>query len=64
MNDSSFDYLNDLSINCVDPDDEGIDFDGDIPKEIRALIEREDERHAQPLKEEVVSTNLKDENDP
>ncbi|KAI8559871.1 hypothetical protein RHMOL_Rhmol04G0209100 [Rhododendron molle] len=64
MNDSSSDYFNDLYINYVDPDIEGIDFDGDIPKEIRALIEREDERHAQPLKEEVVSINLKDENDP
>ncbi|KAI8542928.1 hypothetical protein RHMOL_Rhmol08G0177900 [Rhododendron molle] len=64
MNESSSDYFHDLYINCVDPDDEGIDFDGDIPKEIHALIEREDERHAQPLKEEVVSINLKDENDP
>ncbi|KAI8542639.1 hypothetical protein RHMOL_Rhmol08G0153400 [Rhododendron molle] len=53
MNDSSSDYLHDLYINSVDPDNEGIDFDGDIPKEICALIEREDERHAQPLKEEL-----------
>ncbi|KAI8555050.1 hypothetical protein RHMOL_Rhmol05G0144200 [Rhododendron molle] len=64
MNESSSDYFNDLYINCVDLDDEGIDFDGDIPKEICALIEREDERHAQPLKEEVVSIHLKDENNP
>ncbi|KAI8530118.1 hypothetical protein RHMOL_Rhmol11G0030600 [Rhododendron molle] len=64
MNDSSSNYLNDLYINCVDPDDEGIDFDGDIPNEIHALIERENERHAKPLKEEVVSINWKDENDP
>ncbi|KAI8551027.1 hypothetical protein RHMOL_Rhmol06G0153000 [Rhododendron molle] len=64
MDDSSSDYLHDLYINCVDLDDEGIDFNGNIPKEIYALIEREDKRHAQPLKEEVVSINLKDENDP
>ncbi|KAI8568216.1 hypothetical protein RHMOL_Rhmol02G0180800 [Rhododendron molle] len=64
MNEASSDYLHDVYINCVDPDDEGIDFDGDIPKEICALIEWEDESHAQPLKEEVISLNFKDENDP
>lgn len=50
MNDA-FAYLPHFEINCVEPDVEGIDFDGDIPKEIRSLIERENERHAQPLKE-------------
>ncbi|KAI8529896.1 hypothetical protein RHMOL_Rhmol11G0010400 [Rhododendron molle] len=34
------------SKSSASPDDIGIDFDGDIHKEIRALIEREDERHA------------------
>ncbi|KAG5531685.1 hypothetical protein RHGRI_026341 [Rhododendron griersonianum] len=43
-----------FEINCVNPDDQEIDFDGDIPKEIRSLVKREDERHAQPIKEEEM----------
>ncbi|KAI8530381.1 hypothetical protein RHMOL_Rhmol11G0053800 [Rhododendron molle] len=46
INESGSAYFPDFEINCVDPDDEEIDFDEDIPKEIRSLIEREDERHA------------------
>ncbi|KAG5528960.1 hypothetical protein RHGRI_029577 [Rhododendron griersonianum] len=64
INESDSAYFPDFEINCVDPEDEEIDFDGDIPKEIRSLIEREDERHAQPVKEEVVSINLRDEGNP
>ncbi|KAI8549189.1 hypothetical protein RHMOL_Rhmol06G0007000 [Rhododendron molle] len=64
MHDPASDYFADFYINCVDPDDEGTDFDGNIPAELRSLIEREDERHAQPLKEEVISVNLKDDSDP
>ncbi|KAG5524070.1 hypothetical protein RHGRI_030912 [Rhododendron griersonianum] len=64
INESDFAYFPDFEINCVDPDDEEINFDGDIPKEILSLIEREDERHAQPVKEEVVSINLRNEGDP
>ncbi|KAI8559886.1 hypothetical protein RHMOL_Rhmol04G0210600 [Rhododendron molle] len=60
MHDPISDYFVDLYINCVDPDDEGTDFDRDIPAKLRSLIER----HAQPLKEEVISVNLKDEGDP
>ena len=51
-------------INCVDPDDEGTQFSDDFLKELCSLIEREDERHAQLLKEEVISINSKDQSDP
>ncbi|KAI8543302.1 hypothetical protein RHMOL_Rhmol08G0206000 [Rhododendron molle] len=54
INESDSAYFPDFEINCVDPDDEEIDFDGDIPKEIRSLIEREDERHAQPDLEDLI----------
>ncbi|KAI8550362.1 hypothetical protein RHMOL_Rhmol06G0099900 [Rhododendron molle] len=64
MNEFDSAYFPDFEINCVDPDNEEIDFDGNIPKEIRSLIEREDERHAQPVKEEIVLINLRDEGYP
>ena len=51
-------------INCVDPDDEGNQFNVDFLNELCSLIEREDERHAQLLKEEVISINSKDQSDP
>lgn len=44
VTDSSYPFV--FEINCVYPDDEGIELEGDIPKELRSLIEREDERHA------------------
>ncbi|KAI8560171.1 hypothetical protein RHMOL_Rhmol04G0235300 [Rhododendron molle] len=46
MHDPTSDYFADFYINCVDPDDEGIDFEGIVPAELRSLIKREDERHA------------------
>ncbi|KAH7838310.1 hypothetical protein Vadar_024854 [Vaccinium darrowii] len=64
MNEIDFAYLAVSEINCIDPDDEGIEFEEEIPKELRSLIEREDERHAQPIKEEVISINLRDESNP
>ena len=64
INEINFAYLAVSEINCVDPDDEEIEFEEEIPKELRSLIERENERHAQPIKEEVISINLKDENNP
>lgn len=64
MHDPASDYFANFYINCVNPDNEGIDFDGNIPAELRSLIEREDEWHAQPLKEEVIFVNLKDDDDP
>ncbi|KAG5564943.1 hypothetical protein RHGRI_000971 [Rhododendron griersonianum] len=64
INESDSAYSPVFEINCVDPNDEEIDFKGEIPEEIRSLIEREDERHAQPVKEEVVSINLRDEGNP
>ena len=51
-------YFAGFYINCVDPDDEGVDFDGIIPKEMCSLAEREDERHAQPVIEIVVFNKL------
>ena len=59
-----FAYFAGLNINCVASSDEGEDFEEEIPKEIRALVEREDERHAQPVKEEVISINLRNEENP
>ena len=51
-------YFAGFYINCVDPDDEGIDFDGTILKEMCSLVEREDKRHAQPVIEIVFSNKL------
>ncbi|KAH7834736.1 hypothetical protein Vadar_019075 [Vaccinium darrowii] len=64
INEINFAYLAVSEINCVDPNDEEIEFEEEIPKELRSLIERENERHAQPIKEEVISINLKNENNP
>ncbi|KAI8555209.1 hypothetical protein RHMOL_Rhmol05G0157100 [Rhododendron molle] len=64
MHDPASEYFANFYINYVNPDDEGTNFDGNIPVELHSLIGREDERHAQPLKEEVISINLKDEDDP
>ncbi|KAH7836661.1 hypothetical protein Vadar_004049 [Vaccinium darrowii] len=64
MNEIDFAYLAVSEINCVNPDDDGIEFEEEIPKELRSLIERENERHAQPIKEEVISINLRDESNP
>ncbi|KAI8559189.1 hypothetical protein RHMOL_Rhmol04G0153600 [Rhododendron molle] len=43
-------YFVGFYINCVDLDDEGIDFNGNIPKEMCSLTKRKDDRHAQPIK--------------
>ena len=51
-------------INCVDPDDKGTQFNVDFLNELCSLIERENERHAQLLKEEVISINSKDQSYP
>lgn len=64
INEIDFAYLAVSKINCVDPDDERIEFEEEIPEELRSLIRREDKRHAQPIKEEIISINLKNESNP
>ena len=49
-------------INCVDSDNPN--FEEEIPKEILEFIEREEERHAKPFSEEIITANIGFENEP
>jgi hypothetical protein len=49
-------------INCVDSNNPN--FEEEIPKEILEFIEREEERHAKPFSEEIITTNIGSENEP
>ena len=62
MNASALSYFAGFVINYVASFDEGIDFK--IQNGIHALVERENKRHAQPLKEVVITLKLGDEGTP
>lgn len=62
MNEDNFTYFAVSAINCIDPNSEETENDEEIPKELQTLLQKENERYAQPVKE--VFINLKDETNP